>query len=211
MSAFKLYYTTTSCGAASFLAASVLGLTFDSETVDIPTHKTKAGVDFYTVNPKGNVPTIVAEGLLLNENIATLAYIANQSDRKTPETTLAPVAGTPEYFSLLTDLSFVASELHKGVGALFGKFYDPNFDATKPLVVAGQKVDYFTKHLINDGAKKFINGKSLTIADIYAYIVLSWAPMVGLELNAVAQKYHDDIKALPQIVKAYEAMAALNA
>ena len=51
MTTFKLYYTPTSCGAANFLAASIGGLQFDSETVDLPTHKTKSGIDFYTINP----------------------------------------------------------------------------------------------------------------------------------------------------------------
>ena len=70
MTTFKLYYTPTSCGAASFLAASIGGLQFDSEVVDLPTHKTKSGTDFYTINPKGNVPTVVLpDGSILFANL----------------------------------------------------------------------------------------------------------------------------------------------
>src|SRR5580698_5207263 len=92
MTPFKLYYTPTSCGAANFLAATIGVLTFNSEVVDLPTHKTKSGADFYKINPKGNVPTIVfPNGSILNENVATLTYLADAGNAH-----LAPKEGTPE-------------------------------------------------------------------------------------------------------------------
>ena len=75
----KLYYTATSCGAASFIAAVAAKVTFDSEQVSLMDHKTSSGVDFYSINPKGNVPTLVLDdGTVLNEGAATLQYIADQ-------------------------------------------------------------------------------------------------------------------------------------
>ncbi|RYH09686.1 hypothetical protein EON65_39980 [archaeon] len=78
----KLYYSPTSCGAASFIAAHSAGLQMDCEEVNLKTHRTASGEDFHRVNPKGNVPTIVFEHgsckVVLNENIATLQYIADQ-------------------------------------------------------------------------------------------------------------------------------------
>ena len=75
----KLYYTSTSCGAASFIAAYYAGLRFECETVDLATHITASAEDFYGINPKGNVGTLVLDdGTLLNENVAILFYIAHQ-------------------------------------------------------------------------------------------------------------------------------------
>lgn len=75
----KLYYTAHSCGAANFLSAHIAGIHLDTELVDIGNHTTASGVDFYTINPKGNVPTIVLDdGTVLNENGATLTWIADQ-------------------------------------------------------------------------------------------------------------------------------------
>ncbi len=75
----KLYYTPTSCGAASFIAAVAAGLTIEVEQVDISTHKTASGADYYTINPKGNVPALVTnDGVVLNEGAAVLSYIADQ-------------------------------------------------------------------------------------------------------------------------------------
>jgi glutaredoxin len=75
----KLYYTPTSCGAASFISAMYGGLQIECEQVDLKNHKTvTSGQDFYTINPKGNVPTLVLDdGIVLNENAAVLQWIAD--------------------------------------------------------------------------------------------------------------------------------------
>jgi glutathione S-transferase len=76
----KLYYTATSCGAASFIVAHALGLGLPCETVDLGTHRTASGADFLAVNPKGNVPALVLhDGTLLNEGAAVLQWLADQA------------------------------------------------------------------------------------------------------------------------------------
>lgn len=202
MSTFKLYYTPTSCGAANFLAASIGGLQFDSETVDLATHKTKSGADFYGINPKGNVPTIVLpDGSILNENVATLTYLADKGNAG-----LAPKEGTPERYQYLNHVGFVATELHKGVGALFNPGLSPEArEAQKGI--AGKKIDQLVA-LLDGGKKSFLNGKSLSAADLYAYIVLSWTGYLGITLSAEAQKYFDGIKANEAVQKAHAAITA---
>lgn len=75
----KLYYTSTSCGAASFIAAFSAGLHIEAEQVDLKTHLTTSGADFYAINSKGNVPALVLDdGTVLNEGAAVLQYIADQ-------------------------------------------------------------------------------------------------------------------------------------
>jgi len=75
----KLYYTSTSCGAASFIAAVAAGIKIEAEQLDLKTHVTTSGVDFYTINPKGNVPCLILDdGTILNEGAAVLQYIADQ-------------------------------------------------------------------------------------------------------------------------------------
>jgi hypothetical protein len=75
----KLYYTPVSCGAASFIAALAAGVKIDAEQVDIGTHVTNSGADYYSINTKGNVPCLVLDdGTVLNEGAAVLQYIADQ-------------------------------------------------------------------------------------------------------------------------------------
>jgi glutathione S-transferase len=68
----KLYYSKTSCSAASFISAFTAKVNIETEQVDHDYH-TDSGVDFKTINPKGNVPTLVLDdGTVLNENISIL-------------------------------------------------------------------------------------------------------------------------------------------
>jgi glutathione S-transferase len=204
MSKFKLFYTPTSCGAANFLTATIGGLEFDSEVVDLQTHKTKSGVDFYTINPKGNVPTIAfPDGSILNENVATLTYLADAGNAD-----LAPKEGTAARYQYLNHVGFVASELHKGVGALF----NPSLSAEAreaAKVMAGKKIDLLVK-LLDDGKKRYLDGVSLSAADLYAYIVLSWTGFLGIPMSAPAQAYADGIKADERVAKALGVLAAAS-
>jgi glutathione S-transferase len=202
MSTFKLYYTPTSCGAANFLAATIGGLTFDSETVDLATHKTKSGADFYGINPKGNVPAVVcADGTLLNENVATLTYLADKGNAG-----LAPKEGTAERYRYLNDVAFVASELHPAFGALFNSALTP--EAREAAVKnALRRIDKLVVKL-EGGKRSYLDGKSLSAADLYAYIVLSWSGFVGVTLPPAAQAYFDGLKANEAIQQGH---AAINA
>ena len=52
--AATLYYTPTSCGAASFLVAHAKRLPLKAHQVDLKTHKVvSSGEDFYKTNPNG--------------------------------------------------------------------------------------------------------------------------------------------------------------
>ncbi len=202
MSKFKLYYTPTSCGAASFLTATIGGLEFDCEVVDLRAHKTKSGADFYAINPKGNVPTLVFDdGAILNENVATLTYLAD-----TGNAGLAPKEGTFARYQYLNNLAFVASELHKAYSTLFNPtLSDDAREAAKTLV--GKKVEHLLK-ILDGGKKRYLAGDSLTAADIYAHVVLGWSGFLGVTLPAAAQAYLDGIKADERVAKAATALAA---
>jgi len=201
----KLYYTTTSCGAASYIAATHAGLKFESEQVNIQTHKTDSGADYYGINPKGNVPTLVLPGgVTLNEGAAVLQYIADQN----PKSELAPANGTVDRYVLINTLNYVATEVHKAYGPLFNP---TNTAEQKAYYLSNleKKFDYLEKHELN-GDKKFLLFNHLTIADIYLYIVLSWSPYVGakLESRSILKKYFDGIASHPSVVNAHAEMNA---
>lgn len=202
MANFKLFYTPTSCGAASFITATMGGLTFDSEIVDLGTHKTKSGADFYGINPKGNVPTIKFEdGSLLNENVATLTYLADAGNAN-----LAPKEGTPERYQYLNNLAFVSTELHKGVGALFNSTLSDDAKAAAKKTAA-LKIEQLVK-MLDASKSSFFGGTAPNAADIYAYIVLSWTGYLGVPLTGEAQSYFDALSANEGIKKGLAAIAA---
>lgn len=62
----------------AFLAIFAGLKSLEVEAVDIQKHLTASGVDFYTINPHGNVPALILDdGTLLNEGAATLFAVAN--------------------------------------------------------------------------------------------------------------------------------------
>jgi len=121
MSVGKLFYTPTSCGAGAFLVANYAGLDLEMEETDLQTHKTATGTDFYSVNPKGNVPCLILpSGSKLNENIAVLLYLADQARISGRVSNLAPPPDTSESrYLFLNLLSFLATEIHKGFSPLW--------------------------------------------------------------------------------------------
>lgn len=75
-------HSSDACWRASrivLIPSPQLQLDVQSEQVDLRTHLTQSGADFYTINPKGNVPALILDdGTILNENAATLQWIADQ-------------------------------------------------------------------------------------------------------------------------------------
>jgi len=206
----KIYYTPTSCGASSFICAYLSGLKYDCEVVDLATHKTESGIDFYSINYKGNVPTIILDdGTVLNENISCLEYIADQAEKK--GFYLAPSNGTNERYVLRQILSFLATELHPTLGLFFHKSGSQNAEIKNFIVsILDKKMKYLQTHILTV-EKNYIYGDKFTIADAYLHIILSWFGYVGLDLSKypIAQKYKDFIFDIPEIKKARQRMATI--
>ena len=205
----KLYYTPTSCGASSFICAFITGLKFDCEIVDLTTHKTESGIDFYKINPKGNVPTLVLDdGTILNENISCLEYILDLSLKN--EIKLGPENCTFERYLLKQNLSFIASELHPTIGLLFNPtLKNDNYIKDFVIKIFDNKMKYLEKYMIKD--KDFIQGDSFTVIDAYLHIVLSWTGYVGIDLSEypLAFNYSKKIFDLSYVKKARNRMAVM--
>jgi glutathione S-transferase len=176
----KLFFTPTSCGAASFIAAhksKLIGTKIHAYAVDLRSHTVisgdKKGEDFYKFNPKGNVPTIVLDdGTVLNENAATLQWIADQT------TDLAPAIGSSARYLLQAKLSYASSELHATVGGLF----NPTLSADVKEYLHQKyktKLEFLNKEL---EGKDYWVGNSFTVADSYLFIILSWSGYLQVDL-----------------------------
>ncbi len=101
----KLYYSRGTCSLASRIVAEEIGLALDYEGVDIDTHRTEYGADYYAINPKGTVPAVVLDdGSLLTENVAILQFLGDQK----PKEGLVPKCGTIERARLQEWLAFLA-------------------------------------------------------------------------------------------------------
>ena len=202
----KLYYTPTSCGASSFISAFIREISIDCEVVDLMTHRTESGVDFYTINPKGNVPTLVLDdGTILNENITCLEYIADMVGLGE----LAPKQKTSRRYQLQQILSFLASELHSSIGLFFNPASKDPQIRDFVQTVFNKKMSYLQKHIIADN--EFVFENTFTIADAYLHIILSWTGYVGVDLSQypIAHSYYKRICDLPAVKAAKNRMSTI--
>ena len=112
----KLYYSPGACSMAPHIVATEAGIKVELVKVDIPNKKTADGGDFWAINPKGYVPALkLDDGAVLTEVAVILQYISDQNQAAH----LAPKFGSVERYHLLEWLNFIATEVHKQIGALF--------------------------------------------------------------------------------------------
>jgi glutathione S-transferase len=162
-------------------------------------------VDFYSINPKGNVPALILDdGTVLNENAATLQYIADLAPG-----TVGAAAGTKERYELIGALSYISSEVHGTMGGLFYPASEDAHDYIRGKLA--EKLDYVEAHFI--GEKQFVVGHSFTVADAYLYIVLSWMGYAKVDLTAYprTKAYSERIGQLEIVKKAHALNPSLTA
>ncbi len=171
----KLYYAPGACSMAPHIILHELGKKFDIEKVDLRAKKTEIGSDFSKINTKGYVPTLElnSKGEVLTEVATILQYLAD----KAKATKLLPKAGTMARYRAMEALTFVSSELHKGIGGLFSPAMPD--DGKKAII---DRVSIRLKWLDGVLAKQnFLTGKTFGVADAYAFTVLNWCKNVGID------------------------------
>ena len=172
----KLYYAPGACSMAPHIVAREAGLTVDLVKVDIPNKKTADGGDYWKVNPKGYVPTLVLDdGQAVTEVGVICQYLADQK----PESGLVPKAGSMERYRQMEALNFAATEVHKQIGALFNPQMTPEMK-TVQLGVIDRRLNALEKML--DG-KAYIMGEKFSAADAYLFTVLNWTNMLKLDVS----------------------------
>ena len=171
----KLFLSPGACSRAVHITLHESGVAHESERVDIRTHKTASGADYYQVNPKGYVPTLVLDdGQKLTEVAAILQYVADRA----PEKGLAPANGTFERYRLQEALNFVATEIHKG--------FSPLFNPATPDAYREIAKDRLAKRfeILNETLDRqpYLLGEQFTVADAYLFTVVSWAIPLKIDL-----------------------------
>jgi glutathione S-transferase len=195
-----LYFSPLACSLASRITVYEAGA---EDEVALTPVNTKAGTtadgqDYLAINPMGLVPALrMADGDILTENAAILPYLADQF----PDAKLAPANGV-ERSRLAQWLSFIGSELHKGVfNPLLSQTAAPEVKA-HALETAPKRLARLDKHLTG---REFLLDQ-FSVADAYLTTVLNWARFIQLDLTpypAVAA-YFERITARPQVARAMQ-------
>jgi glutathione S-transferase len=194
----KLYFSPGACSLHPHIALREAGLPFELVRVDIRAHKVHDGSDYYAVNPKGYVPALrLDDGSVLTEGAVIDQYVA---DRK-PDSKLLPPAGTIERYHVQEWLNFIASEIHKAFGPLFGKD-EAVKDAARAKV--GGRFDFVAKAL---EGRQYLTGDTFTVADGYLYNMLRWTQFTGIDLAKwpALKAFYDRVDQRPAVQAALAA------
>ncbi|MDP3275972.1 MAG: glutathione transferase GstA [Deltaproteobacteria bacterium] len=194
----KLYFSQGACSLAPHIALREAGATFDLVAVDLKTKKYGDDQDYREVNPKGYVPALgLDEDNTLTEVGAILLYLAEAY----PSASLAPPAGTMGRYRLYEWLSYISSEIHKGIGTIF--YLEESARGAQRAVMAG-RLAYLDGALANSS---FVLGAQFSVADAYLFTVLRWTRLTGIDLAPYPslQRYMTALSARPSVVAAIAA------
>lgn len=189
----KLYLAPGACSLAGHIALHEAGLVFEHVKVDLRTHRTEAGDNYYAINPKGYVPALLLDdGEMLTENVAILSWIAD----KLPS--LAP-GGALGRYRLLEMLGFISAEIHKQFKPLFRPDSTEEAKAAAREVVA-HRLDFLATRLQGD----YLFGDQFTVADAYLFVMLLWSGRMGVRTPDSLAAYGDRIKERPSARLAFK-------
>ncbi len=195
----KLFYTAGACSLAPHIIAREAGLDLELVAVDPGTKTFGDDDDYRSINPRGQVPALVLEdGRVLTEGPAILQLLADMR----PELGLVPCWGSFERYQAQQWLSFLAADVHKEFAPLFRKDASPEAKAVAQDRLAERFADI-------EGAlagRAYLMGR-FGVVDAYAFVVLSWAGYVGINLVPWPRlaRYLERIAARPAVQAAMRA------
>lgn len=204
----KLYYYPGACSMAAHIVLREALYVFDLDKVDLAAKTTAGGEDYKQVNAKGYVPALrLDDGQVLTENAVILQCLADLK----PASGLIPPPGTMERYRLMEWLNFIATEVHKSLGALFNPRITPEWK-DQLITLFTRRADWIAGQLVKQPADQhYLMGKDFTVADAYLFTVLNWCGLFHIDLSPwpALQDYMSRIATRPSVIAAMRAEGLL--
>jgi glutathione S-transferase len=193
----KLYYSPGACSLAVHIALRELGLPFGLVKVDLATHTTEDGRNYYDISPRGYVPLLeIDDGSRHTEAGALLQYLADQGAGRM----LIGEPGTARRLAVTEWVTFVGTELHKTFSPWL--WHKETADSTRQAV----KDKLATRFAELDArlAQRDWLAEEFSIADIYGFTIVNWSNFLGIPLKAYPnlQAWMASVAARPQVREA---------
>ncbi len=182
---YTLYYSPGACSMAIHIALHECGQPVTLEKVDLGAPRPP---EFLTLNPRGQVPVLVDDGMVLREGAAILLHILDKH-----QSPLMPRTGK-ERMAALEWLMFCNATLHPAYSRCF--FLMRNGQAGDGLMDASIKGMNALWAEVEQRLEKsaYLAGENLTIADILMTVIANWSArmtrpvLIGPKTKALFQK-----------------------
>ena len=178
----KLYYVPGACSLAPHIILEEMGIPYTAQKLSFEDDSLNRP-EYSKINPMHAVPALaLQDGTVITETSAIMQYIAEQK----PSTNLVPRAGTIERTKQQQYLNFVTSELHPTFGLLwsaetFVKDEKARVDFTNNVKQKiADRLEVFNNWL---NGKTYLMGEQFTVADAYAFTVISWSKYVDVKID----------------------------
>lgn len=197
----KLFYGPGSCALAAHIALEEAGADYEAIRVNLAAGEQRAP-DYLALNPKGRVPSLVADGRVLTETPAILAYVAQAH----PEAKLAPLEDPVAFAELQGFTSYLCSTVHPAYAHWrrgtrwadeLASIEDMKRKAPKNLAEQFELIE------TTMFAGPWVMGESYTIADPYLFTLADWIGPLGVELARFPKvaDHYERMRARPAVGK----------
>lgn len=173
----KLYYSPGACSLAAHILLNEINVDFDLVRVDLKTHTTEKGADYYEINPKGYVPALeINPGLILTENVAVLPFIAQHDAGQD----LIPPSGLGRA-KVLEWLGYLNSELHDEYAVFFNPAVSDE-EKQRGYATIDKMLKYIDDYLGESEYDYLVNDR-FGPADAYLFVLTNWSNVIQHDLT----------------------------
>lgn len=173
----KLYYSPGACSLAAHIILNEINVDFDLERVDLATHTTEKGQDYYEINQKGYVPALeINPGLILTENVAVLPFLAQHD----PKQDLIPPSGLGRA-KVLEWLGYLNSEVHDAYAVFFSQQLDE--EGKQRAYAEIDRLLQYVEDYLAEVDTDYLVDDNFGPADAYLFVLTSWSEGIGHDLG----------------------------
>ena len=175
----KLFYAPGACSFVPHAMLEIAGVNFEPAVIKL--HKSEQRTaDYLALNPQGQVPVLVDDGVVITQIVAILLHL----DAKLPQAHILPAEGMARTHALSV-LAWMNNTVHPTFTHFFmpQKFSD---DAAAQKAMQAFAVPRYREHLqeieaLAANAKPWMTGEHPGALDAYALTLLRWGGYAGID------------------------------
>ncbi len=198
---YTLFTSPGACSMAVHVTLYELNVPFEAKIVNISQGQTRTP-EFLALNPKGAVPVLVDNGVVITQSAAIMIYLSDKH-----KSDLLPPQSSVERAKALEWLLSLNSELHPAHGVMFFTHrlmsdHNAQVDARAKAKIRIQRYWDDVEKRLEENA--YLAGPDFSLADILLSVIHRWSVGldIGFEFGSNLIRVTQAIKSRPSFLKA---------